>query len=345
LGPFLAVFRPVAALLTGVFGGGLVHAVDRDDEPASVAALATAVGEEGCDEGCSPNPAAATDGACCDDSECAGNRSDGEPRIVAALRYGLVTLPRDIGKALLVGVLLSGVISAVVEPAALEGVLGRGLLPILLAMAVGVPLYVCATASVPIAVAMIHAGLSPGAALAFLISGPATNGATLTTLWRVLGWKSMVAFLVTVAVGAIGSGLLVDGVVVSGLVPSSAIVTTADATAHHVHRTSATTVGGVMQQVGAVVLLLVLGNAMRPRRRTEEATMTAGESEETVEISIEGMRCNGCVESVQRALKEIAGVRDSEVRLDEGSARVRGRGFAVQDLLEAVRSLGFEAKA
>ena len=104
-----------------------------------------------------------------------------------ALHYGLVVLPRDIGKALIFGVVISGLIAAFVAPQALEGYLGGGIAPMLAAMAIGIPLYVCATASTPIALGLIHAGLSPGAALVFLISGPATNTAALTTLWKVLG--------------------------------------------------------------------------------------------------------------------------------------------------------------
>jgi hypothetical protein len=340
LGPFLAVFRPLAALLTGFVGGGLVHVLDRDQAPPPAAPAAGSCADDACGGGCAT---AATDGAaCCDDAECAGNRADGESRLAAALRYGLVTLPRDIGRALLVGVLLSGLISAVVEPAALEGVLGRGLLPVLLAMAVGVPLYVCATASVPIAVAMIHAGLSPGAAIAFLISGPATNGATLTTLWRVLGWKSMAIFLVTVAAGAVASGLLIDGAVASGAVPISLIVTAADAPAAHVHHEGGATVGTLLQSLSAVALLLVLANALRPRSRSGQLDEgRPAESEPVTELRVDGMHCNGCVQSLQRALGEVAGVNGVEVRLEDGLARVRGRGVSVPALEAAVRSLGF----
>lgn len=339
LGPFLAVFRPLAALLTGFFGGGLVHALDRDEAPPETAARELERAAAGCGDGCSPEAAA---GPCCDDTGGGGQTLRGGSRLSAALHYGLVTLPRDIGKALVVGILLSGVISAVVEPAALERVLGGGLLPILVAMAIGVPLYVCATASVPIAVAMIHAGLSPGAALAFLISGPATNGATLTTLWRVLGWRSMVIFLVTVAVGAVGSGLLVDGAVASGLVPSSAIVTTADAADAHHHHQQGVTALSLLQQGSAVALLLVLANALRPRRRDQAgAEVSAREDEAITEMQVVGMHCNGCVQSVERALGECGGVTGVEVRLEEGRATVRGRDVSRADLDAAVRSLGF----
>lgn len=340
LGPFLAAFRPLAALVTGFVGGSLVHVLDRDPAPPPAVPARGACGDSSCGDGCATE--AAGSAACCDDADCAGSRAAGEPRLAAALRYGLVTLPRDIGRALLVGIVLSGLIAAVVEPAALEGVLGRGLLPILLAMAVGVPLYVCATASVPIAVAMIHAGLSPGAAIAFLISGPATNAATLTTLWRVLGWRSMVIFLVTVAVGAAASGLLIDGAVAAGAVPSSLIVTAADAPAAHAHHHEEAGAGALLKHLAAAALLLVLANALRPRRGGQEsAGIPAAEAEPVTVLRVAGMHCNGCVQSLQRALGEVAGVSGVEVRLEDGLARVRGRSVSLPALEAAVRSLGF----
>ena len=62
------------------------------------------------------------------------------------------------------------------------------------------------------------------------------------------------------------------------------------------------------------------------------------------ELKVSGMRCNGCVTSVQRALSEISGVTDAEVQLDEGRALIRGNGVSVQELIDAVTSLGFEAQ-
>ena len=77
-------------------------------------------------------------------------------------------------------------------------------------MFLGIPVYVCATASVPIAAALISKGVTPGAALVFLITGPATNAAGLTTIWKVMGWRTVAAYLFTVVICALGSGLLLD---------------------------------------------------------------------------------------------------------------------------------------
>ena len=70
----------------------------------------------------------------------------------------------------------------------------------------------------------------------------------------------------------------------------------------------------------------------------------AEDEEQLLELKIDGMRCNGCVTSVQRALSEISGVADAEVRLDEGRALIRGNGVSMEKLIDAVQSLGFEAR-
>ncbi len=324
LGPFLAVVRPVAAFVTGIFGGGLVQAFNDDeeviDEPIIEAADASCCSGDGCDD-----------------------TTAHRPKIVEALLYGLVILPRDIGRALIFGIVISGLIATVVAPQALESTLGGGLWPMLAAMAVGIPLYVCATASTPIALALIHAGLSPGAALVFLISGPATNSAALTTLWKILGRRAAILYLVTVAVASLATGFAVDGLINAGVLPSSALVPAASAMAvegAHAHHEG----GGAMspfETASAVALLLVLANALRPRRRSDAGATATDVGDQVLELKVSGMRCNGCVQSLQRALSEVSGVTRAEVSLDEGLARVRGRGFSEEAIAEAVDSLGF----
>lgn len=328
LGPFLAVVRPIAALVTGLFGGGLVQAFNGNGTVETGGAKTD------------PDSASCSD-ACCDDDAKKDNS-----KIIRALHYGFVVLPRDIGRALVYGVLISGLIAAFVAPQALESYLGGGLLPMLAAMAIGIPLYVCATASTPIALGLIHAGLSPGAALVFLISGPATNSAALTTLWKILGRRAAILYLLTVVVASLATGLAVDGLIGAGGLPASALVPAAssiaaqDAHAHH-------EAGASMpwfELVCAIVLLAVLVNALRPHRSAEGEEATMAVDDRILELKVDGMRCNGCVTSVQRALSEIAGVTDADVRLDEGRALIRGEGYSVQELVEAVKSLGFEAR-
>jgi copper chaperone CopZ len=324
LGPFIAVVRPIAALITGVVGGTLTHLFGESNGDVAEA---------------SPTESSCAVEGCCDDG------AEHRHTFADAIRYGFVILPRDIGRALLIGVVLSGVISALIAPDTLRAYLGGGLVPMLAAMAIGIPLYVCATASTPIAASLIVAGLSPGAALVFLITGPATNSAAITTLLKVLGRRSTVLYLLTVAVGALATGLAVDGIVASGLVPLESLMhTAAGGAAAHVHD-HGKGVGWWVGQISAVALLLVMLNALRT-----PATASVGNVEdsvvkepETVELEVTGMSCNHCVQSVTRALSGCAGVQQVEVELEPGSARITGDGLATDELLEAVDSLGFKA--
>jgi uncharacterized membrane protein YraQ (UPF0718 family) len=184
--PLFAAFRVLMALLAGLLGGLLVMlGRRRNDEQA-------------------PTETPPQCHECC----CADKHAHG--RLRRALTHGLVELPRDIGLPLLVGTLVAGAAAALAPADQWREYLGGGLGSILLAMALGVPIYVCATASVPIAVGLLHLGASPGVALAFLISGPATNAAAIAAIWKFLGGHAASLYLLTIALTAVAGGLALD---------------------------------------------------------------------------------------------------------------------------------------
>ena len=131
-------------------------------------------------------------------------------KIQRMLKYGFIALPRNISKAMIFGIILSGVISSLIPENYFADKMDNELIAMLLMLVIGTPLYVCSSASVPIALAFINAGISPGAALVFLIMGPATNAAALATLWKLLGKRQLAVFLVALAVTAIGAGLIMN---------------------------------------------------------------------------------------------------------------------------------------
>ena len=184
LGPVFAVFRPLAAFVTGLVGGGLVNVFNQNQEDAD-----------------RPPPEGS-------DECCAGGKKTG--RIVKGLKYGFITLPRDIGKAMLIGLIIAAFISALVPDGYFAEKLGTGIFAMLVMMFLGIPVYVCATASVPVAAALILKGLTPGAALVFLMTGPATNAASFVTIWKALGRATAITYLATVAGCALLGGLLLD---------------------------------------------------------------------------------------------------------------------------------------
>jgi len=227
LGPVFAIFRPLAALVTGLFGGCLVDVFGKHGERAEA-------------------PAPCSD-ECCNEKGVKGRLRNGA-------KYAFVTLPRDIGKAMLVGLLIAALISVVVPDGFFAEKLGRGIGAKLLMMVLGIPLYICATASVPVAAALMVKGLTPGAALVLLMTGPATNAAGLVTIWRALGRRTALPYLLAVAGCALGAGMLLDFLAFDVNLPV--------VSAHH-HEV----LPAVVKHISAVVLLLLLGyGIVRPKR-------------------------------------------------------------------------------
>lgn len=226
LGPVYAIFRPLAALITGLIGGSLVKIIDPQK--------ATEQSEP------------------CNDSCCADKNK--APRLARVFRYGLVTLPRDIGKSMLVGLIIAAVISAAIPEDFFAPILGGGILAMIVMMFLGIPIYVCATASVPVAVALIAKGVSPGAALVFLMTGPATNAAAFTTIWASLGKRTALTYIATVAGSALTAGLLLDR-----FFPNLAAEVQT-----HCHEMGPDPVGNI----SAVILLLILGWAIVTKKKS-----------------------------------------------------------------------------
>ena len=126
----------------------------------------------------------------------------------SAGRYGFVTLVDELAFWLVFGIALTGILSALLPNDFFSRVLGwdRGIVPMLAMMLVGVPLYLCASASTPVAAALIAKGLSPGAAMVFLLTGPATNVATIGLVGQMLGRRVLRVYLLSIAGVSLAAG-------------------------------------------------------------------------------------------------------------------------------------------
>lgn len=190
LGPFMAVARPVAAIFSGIVSGVCVELFG------------------GAERAVSKNT---TSGDCCDDDSCGETASEGngKPGLLNSLRYAFTDLLDDLAIWLAIGVLVAGVLQAFVEPQALAG-WGGGSATMLLMLVAGIPFYVCATASTPVAAALLAAGVSPGAAMVFMLAGPATNVATIGVLRRQFGVRAAGVYLASVSASALAVGFATD---------------------------------------------------------------------------------------------------------------------------------------
>jgi uncharacterized protein len=314
LGAAFAVYRPIVALATGLLGGLLVmlfgqanHNGDAaEDQPPE------------CHE------------SCCSDE---GRKTN---VVWRALQYGLVTLPRDIGLPLLIGVAIAGAIGALTSPAQWKPYLGGGVLSIVLMMALGIPIYVCASASVPIAAGLIHLGASPGAALAFLIAGPASNAATITTIWKLLGRRTVFLYLLTIAVAAVGAGLLLDW-----LMPAMQLGVNELAKPCHGDSTN-----HWIPMSWSILLLAVLAfsyAAGRAGKGTEKVVGAHSAAAQRIELAIDGMTCGHCAAAVERALRQCRCVASVQIDLAAGRAVVLGQHIHADELADAVESAGYRA--
>jgi uncharacterized protein len=197
LGPVMAFFLLGVAFFSGLLSGWLTDLLCRNE-----------TSEKTVEAPCTT--------CCCEEKEETEDSQDHEQTgedacsPSGALRNGFVTLPRDMARPLLLGVLVSGLVTALVPEGYLSNYLAPGPLSYLLALSIGIPMYVCSASSVPIAAMLIHAGVSPGAAMVFLIAGPATNTAAVFALWTQIGRRATIAYLVTICGVALVSGIVLD---------------------------------------------------------------------------------------------------------------------------------------
>ncbi|MEZ5331091.1 MAG: permease [Thermoanaerobaculia bacterium] len=288
--PF-ALFKVAAAAVTGVAGGWLTEAAGRSD-------------------------AGTLDASACE------NESGGRG-VRAAVDHGL-SLLRSIWGWLVVGVLVSAAIDVWVPDAWLQGLGALGILgAAVAALVVSLPLYVCATASVPIAAALVAGGMPTGAALVFLMAGPATNVATIGAVYRGFGRRVTLLYLATITAGSIGAALLFDR-----LLEGSAGV----AARQHAH--------AAWWAVAAAVVLLALLVRFAWEEAARRMRRPAPVAETSVSVAVEGMHCGGCTATLQSALSRLEGATSAQVTLNPGRAEVHG---AVSEarVRDAVREAGY----
>ncbi len=274
LGWAFALIRPLVAAVTGVLGGFLVDRSDREPPPVPMTARSEAAVAE-------PWPS----------------------RVAGALRYGFGTLFGNVALALLVGLALSALIMAFVPPSFFDAhALGSDWVAFPVMLLVGMPMYVCSTASIPVALALMAKGISPGAALVFLIVGPALNGASLTTLLRLLGRRCTAIHLTVVAVAAVAAGLLLNlAQRLWAVLPDYAAQTAGHCAAGHLPPSA-------LQGLCAVALFALLAwhLVLRPLRRLMGRPKP--QSPSARRVTVRGMTCDHCRASVRRLLEGYPGV-------------------------------------
>ncbi|HSW44910.1 MAG TPA: SO_0444 family Cu/Zn efflux transporter [Phycisphaerae bacterium] len=302
LGGFMAVIRPIAAGVTAIVAGLAIDRLDRqtgrseNDPPPAAGDCCSTTARAGkhhtpagagespsCEAPAAPQAGCAPSGqdTCHEPSNhgvsCCATEPFGSEvsatllsrvgrRIMEALRYGFGRMFEDLAHWLVLGFVLAGLVAALFPPNLLEQYIGAGPWTMLLMLAIGLPMYVCATASTPVAAVLIAKGLSPGVALVFLLAGPATNAATMVVVARDLGRRSLAIYLASIAVVAVFFGLATDYLIAAAPMLGGSVH-------EHVHAEPT----GVAWPFAVVLLLLILnGLRMRIVKRVAAAHEHAG---------------------------------------------------------------------
>lgn len=191
LDPVMTIVRPVAAFITGTLTGILINLL-----PEETTEIDAEQNARGCDSTCCGTASAAN--------------APLTRRMADGVHYAFGELLKDIGSWLLLGVAIAGLVATLVPDNFFAVLFEQQALSLLLMLLVGIPLYMCASASTPIAAALVLKGLSPGAALVFLLAGPATNAATLTVVARFWGKQATAVYLGVIACCSLLLGWMVN---------------------------------------------------------------------------------------------------------------------------------------
>jgi uncharacterized membrane protein YraQ (UPF0718 family) len=209
MGPFMAVYRPIAAVTSAVITG-LLTAMVKNEAVIDDSAAATSgcsrdadMADKAC---CSVASESAADPGCCAAEPVIAQKPG---RFLTAISYAASELLDDISAWMAFGIVIAGVMLTYIPPDWLAQ-WGSGLSAMLVMLVVGIPMYICAVASTPVAAGMIVAGVSPGVALVFLLVGPATNIAGLALISKELGVKVTVVYIAGLAVVSVSMGLLLE---------------------------------------------------------------------------------------------------------------------------------------
>jgi uncharacterized membrane protein YraQ (UPF0718 family)/copper chaperone CopZ len=281
-----AIIRPIIAFITGIFGGFLVDNIkSKEDIP---------------------------DAATCNSCEKDNPSTHWFDRI---FKYAFVDFLQDISRWLVIGLVLASVISIIVPDEFFEsGIMSEPIVSMLIVLLASIPLYVCATGSVPIAAVLLMKGISPGAAIVFLMAGPATNIATFTVIWNSIGKRMTIIYLITIIVGALFFGVIIDYVFPASWHSLFLITQYQDAHHHFLPHW--------LSLASAIILIGLMLNAEILRFFPKANNISKKEIMKTYKVK--GMMCNHCVANVEKNLAAASGVESVEVNLSNEKVTLKG---------------------
>ncbi|MBN2893805.1 MAG: permease [Bacteroidales bacterium] len=307
--PF-AIIRPIVAFITGILGGTLVNF--RKNKKGK-------------------------------NSEIQHNYSAEkitEHKLKTLFKYGFVTFLQDLSKWLIIGVLIAALIGVILPEDFFTSFISNQYIEMLVVLVASIPMYICATGSVPIAAMLMLKGLSPGAALVLLMAGPATNAATITVIGKSLGRKTLIKYLVSIITGALFFGILINN-----FLPKEWFILPqmAKHAGHESHEMLPFWI-----KISSTILLvgLILNGYFQKyfNIKTKQNNIQTLDFMKNITVKVEGMTCNHCKMTVEKNISKIEGI--SEVIADpiKSTVVISGEEIDLDKIKELVNELGYEYK-
>jgi uncharacterized protein len=312
LGLPFAIIRPFIALVTGLAGGTVSHLLDKDQlSPTEM------------------DP----------DRGIKRPRLSFMQRMKIVVQYGFGELVEDIVKWLLIGLAAAALLSMIIPDSFFTQFIGNRWIEMVIVLSASVPMYICATGSIPMAAVLLMKGISPGAALVLLMAGPATNVATMMVIGNTMGKKAFLIYLATIVGGA-----LFFGTIVNEFLPVSWFDMS------HMGSHDHTMGGSLINILSSIFLaLLVISAILHKWMKNRVLHHNHNVMEKEINpfyttISVEGMTCNHCRATVENNISAIDGVEEVTVDLQSGEVRIGGNGVNIDKVATRVKELGYQYK-
>ena len=310
LGLPFAIIRPIAALVTGLTGGLLTNRLEKKQAQQETTQKQESAKKQ-------------------------------KYSLKSVLEYAFVEMVADIAKWLVIGLLIAALISVIIPDNFFHEFQIDGIVGMLIILVVSIPLYVCATSSVPIAAVLLLKGLSPGALLVFLMAGPATNAATMAVVGNNLGKKTLMIYLFSLIAGAIFFGLLIDY-----FLPGSWFLPLALMSGEHVH--------GFLPEwfenstAVILVLLLIYSFWQQIKNKIRSKSSETSSAQFTVSlpsfiIGVEGMTCAHCKAKVENGLRAMEQITNAVADTEKNQVTIYGKNLDAKPKLigEKIEELGY----
>lgn len=302
LGLPFAILRPIAALIGSVFGGSMVNSLCIEDDSHNH--------HDGCE------------------SKAPVVKESFIHKFLGAVKYGFVDMVGSVGKWLVVGLIIAAIITVAVPDELFLGLSRYPILAMLVMVVIAVPMYICATGSIPIALSLICKGLTPGVGFVLLMAGPAANFASVMILNKDLGRKATIIYVFSVVLTALFFGILIDYVL-----PSHWFTPNVQVFSPSCHVSFST-----FSTICSIILAGLLINSFMINHRKQNIDQL--NIAMTKEYKIEGMACPHCQATVKKAIEALPGVNNVVVDLGAGKAIVDGE-VSSEVVASAVNNAGF----